>query len=72
SGNNGAVFVLAGNRVSRRQVTLGERDEATGLVAVVTGLESGERVLLNPSPEIGDGTLVSVAAETSARPDTVR
>ncbi|MGH7636996.1 MAG: efflux RND transporter periplasmic adaptor subunit [Gemmatimonadaceae bacterium] len=72
SGNNAVVFVLTGNRVSRHQVTLGERDEASGLVAVVAGVQNGDRVLLNPSPEIGDGTLVSVAAETSARPDTVR
>jgi membrane fusion protein (multidrug efflux system) len=72
SGTNGAVFVLNGNRVVRRAVTLGERDEATGLVAVVSGIQSGERVLLNPSPEIGDGTVVSIAAETSTRPDSAR
>jgi RND family efflux transporter MFP subunit len=71
SGNNAAVFVLTGNRVVRRAVTLGERDEATGLIAVVSGIQKGERVLLNPSPEIGDGTVVSIAAET-APPDTAR
>lgn len=71
SGGTAAVFVLTGNRVVRRAVTLGERDEATGLVAVVSGLQDGERVLLNPSPEIGDGTVVSIAAET-ASPDTAR
>jgi RND family efflux transporter MFP subunit len=71
SGTSAAVFVLTGNRVVRRAVTLGERDEATGLIAVVSGVQNGERVLLNPTPEIGDGTVVSIAAET-APPDTAR
>jgi membrane fusion protein, multidrug efflux system len=64
SADTAAVFVLTGNRVQRRTVKLGERDDATGLVAVVSGLQSGERVLLNPPPDIGDGMVVSIAADT--------
>ena len=64
SGDNGTVFVLTGNRVARRVVTLGARDAATGMIAVATGLAAGERVILNPSPDIGDGAVVSVAADS--------
>jgi RND family efflux transporter MFP subunit len=67
-GDNGAVFVVAGNRVVRRVVTLGARDEAAGLVAVMSGVSAGERVLLNPSPDVTDGTLVTIAADTPAAP----
>lgn len=63
SGDSAAVFVLTGNRVARRTVQLGERDDATGLVAVTSGLQAGERVLLNPAPDIGDGMAVSIAAD---------
>lgn len=61
TGDNASVYVLTGNRVARRQVTLGARDGATGMIVVATGLAAGERVLINPSPDIGDGAVVSVA-----------
>jgi membrane fusion protein (multidrug efflux system) len=72
SGESAVVFVLEGNRVSRRPVTVGARDDVTGTIAIVTGLRAGERVLLNPSSDIGDGTVVSVASDSPAtqRPDS--
>ncbi len=68
SGDAAVVFVLndTGNRVSRRSVTVGARDEATGRIAVLTGLQAGERVLLNPTSDIVDGTRVTLAANASA------
>lgn len=76
SGDGAAVYVLAGNRVARRVVTLGARDEATGMITVTTGIAAGERVLLNPPADIGEGTPVSLAADTAApapvRADTGR
>lgn len=74
SGDSASVFVLSGNRVAQRIVTLGPRDESTGLIAVRSGLREGERVLINPSSDIGDGTVVSVAADVpkSTKPDTAR
>ena len=73
SGQSAVVFVLAGNRVQRRALTVGARDDATGLVAVTAGLQAGERVLINPSSDIGDGTVVSVATDTGrARADSAR
>lgn len=74
SGDAGVVYALVADRIARRAVRLGPRDEATGLVAVLSGLRSGERVVLNPSPDIGDGSLVSIAAEAmqSGHTDTTR
>lgn len=65
SGDAAAVFVLNGNRVSRRSVTVGARDEGTGRIAVLTGIQAGERVVASPSSDITDGTIVSLAANAS-------
>lgn len=70
--DSATVFVLNGNRLARRPVVLGARDDASGLIAVLTGLRAGERVLLNPSSDVGDGTTVSVASDRPARPDSSR
>jgi RND family efflux transporter MFP subunit len=64
SGEAGSVFVVTGNRIARRPVTLGARDAEAGVVAVVSGLNAGDRVLVSPSSEIADGTLVSIAADS--------
>ncbi len=74
-GDSATVYVVLGNRVARRSVTVGSRDDATGLVAVLSGLTAGDKVLLNPSSDIGDGTTISTPADrpaTPARPDTSR
>jgi membrane fusion protein, multidrug efflux system len=63
TGDSAVVFVLQGNRVQRRAVTVGAREEGTGRIAVMTGLEAGERVLVNPSSDIGDGTVVTPATD---------
>lgn len=70
SGNEALVFVLAGigTRVVRRSVTVGARDEATGRIAILAGLQAGERVLLNPTSDIVDGTRVTLAPAASPPP----
>lgn len=75
SADSATVFAIVGNRISRRPVLLGARDEGTGLVAVLSGVRAGERVLMNPSSDIGDGTIVSIASDRPAgpaRPDSPR
>jgi RND family efflux transporter MFP subunit len=70
-----AVYVLNGNRLSQRRVVLGSRDDASGMPGVLSGHTAGERVLLNPSADVGDGTTVSIATDRPAgpaRPDTSR
>jgi RND family efflux transporter MFP subunit len=71
-GDSATVYVVLGNRVARRTVAVGARDDATGLVAVLTGIKPGDRVLLNPSSDIGEGTLISTPADKPATPPTSR
>ncbi len=66
SGQSAVVFVLAGNRAARRTITVGAREENTGRIAVTSGLQAGDRVLLNPSPDMGDGTTIAIASDTAA------
>jgi membrane fusion protein, multidrug efflux system len=61
----GQVYVIAsGNKLSLRTVTLGQRDESSGRIAVLTGVQSGERVVLNPTSDMKDGSVVSVSTTT--------
>jgi len=53
------VFVLRGQRVARRDVTLGLGDDAT--VEVKEGLEPGERIVTRGLETLTDGTRVRVA-----------
>jgi RND family efflux transporter MFP subunit len=57
------AFVVANGRAARRIVTLGPRDEAAGLVAVTTGVQAGERVIVAPTTDIADGTPVTVSGD---------
>jgi membrane fusion protein, multidrug efflux system len=68
STDSATVFVLVGNKVSRRTVALGARDESSGLVAVLSGVNEGERFLINPSTDIGEGTVISIAGDRPAAP----
>lgn len=66
TGENAAVFVIENNRLARRAVTVGPRDERNGTVAITSGLESGQRVLARPAPNVSDGQPVVVGAADSA------
>lgn len=55
-GDGWAVYVLDGDRVRRRAVTIGERSET--LAEVRSGLSAGEQVVLYPGEAITDGTRV--------------
>lgn len=67
SGESATVFVVTGNRVSRRTITVGARDGTSGRIAVTSGLRAGERVVANPSPDLGDGAVIAIAADSAAR-----
>jgi RND family efflux transporter MFP subunit len=67
------AFVVTNGRAVRRIVTLGPRDDAAGLVAVLTGVQAGERVIIAPTTDITDGTPVTVSGDrpqTGAQPVT--
>ena len=52
------VFVVEGDRVERRAVALGAA--SGGRIEVRSGLAPGERVVVDPPPELADGTPVRV------------
>lgn len=52
-GDDWSVFVADGTTVSTRQVEIGRRNERTA--QVLSGVEAGERVVVHPSDELGDG-----------------
>jgi membrane fusion protein (multidrug efflux system) len=54
------VYVVADGRASRREVRTGGR--LPGSVAVLAGLEDGERVILEGTQRVRDGALVAEAA----------
>jgi membrane fusion protein, multidrug efflux system len=57
------VVVVDGNVVHRRVVVPGARDDDTGMVAVTSGLKTGERVIVTSGVEIADGTKITEARE---------
>jgi membrane fusion protein, multidrug efflux system len=65
-GSGAHVFVIRQGRINRRPVTLGARDEATGAVAVLTGLNEGEQVVANPTTDLRDGTIVTVSTASAS------
>jgi HlyD family secretion protein len=55
-GDDWAVYVVNGDRASRRRVQVGQR---SGLEAeITTGLATGERIIVYPSDAVTDGVKV--------------
>jgi membrane fusion protein, multidrug efflux system len=61
------LFVVMNGRAVRRVVTLGPRDDASGAVAIMSGVQAGERVIVAPTTDITDGIAVSLSGD---RPQT--
>lgn len=55
------VFVVENGRIVRRPVQVGTRDDASGRIAITAGLREGEQVIVNPTSDITDGTVVTMA-----------
>ncbi|MDO8793444.1 MAG: efflux RND transporter periplasmic adaptor subunit [Vicinamibacterales bacterium] len=64
-GNAPTVLVISNNRIQRRPVTLGDRDEATGTIGVLSGVQAGD-VIVVASSDLPAGTRVTVAADAAA------
>jgi RND family efflux transporter MFP subunit len=67
TGAESAVYVVKDNKLARRAVTLGARDERAGTVAIATGLQAGERVLARPASNVADGQAVVVSADNTPK-----
>ncbi|HEX5870769.1 MAG TPA: efflux RND transporter periplasmic adaptor subunit [Longimicrobium sp.] len=61
------VLVLQGDSVVRRPVTPGSRDDARGVVAIESGLQAGEQVIVSPGM-VPAGSKVRVQAAAAAAP----
>jgi RND family efflux transporter MFP subunit len=59
------VLAIVDGKVQRRTVTLGSRDDARGLVEIVSGVQPGEMVLAVPNAQITEGTEVTVTGGSS-------
>lgn len=57
-GDTASVWKLVGNQVKKTTVTLGERDERRGEVAILSGLTAGDQVLRVPGGNVVDGAQV--------------
>ncbi len=66
SGDNAVVFVVEANRLVRRPVTIGPRDEAKGSVGITAGLVAGDRVLLRPTSSVADGQAIVISSDKPA------
>lgn len=65
------VWVIEENRLERRPVVTGVRDDATGMVEIVSGLSAGDRVLAVPG-SVQEGTVVRFANEGGPAPAAER
>lgn len=61
------VLAVVGDSVVRRPVTLGGRDDARGVVAVLSGVQAGERVIVSPGT-VPAGAKVRVQAAGASAP----
>jgi membrane fusion protein (multidrug efflux system) len=61
------VLVVQGDSVVRRPVTPGARDDARGVVAIMSGVEAGEQVIVSPGM-VPAGSKVRVQAAAAAAP----
>jgi len=58
------VYVVAGGRISKRQVGVGIADDDVGLVEITRGVAAGDTAVIGPIEGLVDGTPVAVAAAT--------
>jgi RND family efflux transporter MFP subunit len=63
---NAHVLVVENGKVARRPVTLGARDEATGMVAILSGIREGEKVVATPTTDLAPGATVTVSGADAA------
>jgi len=59
------IFVVDGDKVARRAIEVGARDDAAGLLEVRGGLAQGERVIVAPGAGLKPGTVVRIASDSS-------
>ncbi len=66
AGEQASVWRLAGGKLAKVPVQLGERDARTGELPVLSGLAAGDRLLRNPGSTLVDGQKFEFAAAVQA------
>jgi RND family efflux transporter MFP subunit len=61
-----SVFAVVGDRVERRAIVTGSRDEAVGLIEVRSGLAAGDRVIVAPGSGIAPGTVIKLTSDSTS------
>lgn len=71
-GDTTFVLVVANGAITERVVTVGARDEVKGIVAIQSGLQPNEKVIIAPTVQVESGTKVRLSgdAPTNAKADT--
>lgn len=59
------VLRIDNGKIERRDVTVGTRDESTGLIVITSGLAAGDQVIKAPGLTLAAGTRVTVATDTT-------
>jgi RND family efflux transporter MFP subunit len=59
------VWVIEDGRAARRPVTTGVRDESKGVIALASGVQAGDQVVVAPG-EFEEGAVVRITAEAAA------
>jgi len=62
AGDEAFVWRVAGNKLQKQKVKLGERDARRGTYVLLNGVAEGERILRNPTTTLVDGQAVEMAA----------
>jgi len=58
-GSNSTVFVVEGNRVIKKRITVGE--ELGDMIEILEGVKAGERVVLKPPKRLKSGSRIKIA-----------
>jgi multidrug efflux pump subunit AcrA (membrane-fusion protein) len=58
-GSNSTVFVVEGNRVIEKRVTVGE--ELGDMIEILEGVKAGERVVVKPPNRLRSGSRIKTA-----------
>jgi len=61
-----SVLAIVGDRVERRTIVVGSRDNAAGLIEVRSGLAAGDRVVVAPGSGVAPGTVIKLAADSTS------
>ncbi|WP_395701996.1 efflux RND transporter periplasmic adaptor subunit [Aquabacterium sp.] len=66
TGEEASVWRVAGGKLQKQRVQLGERDARRGMYVLRSGLSEGDKILRNPSGTLVDGQAVEMAAASPA------